>query len=113
MKKIEAIIRPYKMEDIREALQEIGVNGITITQVKGIERQKGHFGNYHGLNHDFYFVPNIKLEVVVPDEHVQKVISAVIKTAETGEVGYGKIFLKPVEEAIRVRTEESGENALQ
>ena len=111
LKEIEAIVRPYRIEDIRELLQEIGVDGMTITQVKGIDQQ-GHVGSFHGPNREDHFVPNIKLEVVVADEHVQKVISAVIKTAETGDAGNGKICLKPVEKAIRVRTEESGENAL-
>lgn len=112
MKKIEAIVRPHKMEDIREALHEIGVNGMTITEVKGIGRQKGHTETYRGSEYEINFVPKIKLEVVVPDDQVQKVISVVIKTAKTGEVGDGKIFLQPIEETIRVRTEESGESAL-
>ena len=112
MKKIEAIVRPHKMEDIREALHEIGVNGMTITDVKGIGRQKGHTETYRGSEYEINFVPKIKLEVVVPDDQVQKVISIIIKTAKTGEVGDGKIFLLPIEEAIRVRTEESGESAI-
>ncbi len=112
MKKIEAIVRPHKMDDIREALHEIGINGMTITEVKGIGRQKGHTETYRGSEYEINFVPKIKLEIVVPDEQVQKVISVVIKTAKTGEVGDGKIFLQPIEETIRVRTEESGESAL-
>ncbi|MCL4538356.1 MAG: P-II family nitrogen regulator [Bacteroidetes bacterium] len=112
MKKIEAIVRPHKMEDIREALHEIGINGMTITEVKGIGRQKGHTETYRGSEYEINFVPKIKLEIVVPDNQVQQVIAVVIKTAKTGEVGDGKIFLQPVEETIRVRTEESGESAL-
>ncbi len=112
MKKIEAIVRPHKMEDIREALHEIGINGMTITEVKGIGRQKGHTETYRGSEYEINFVPKIKLEVVVPDNQAQQVISVVIKTAKTGEVGDGKIFLQPIEEAIRVRTEESGESSL-
>ncbi len=112
MKKIEAIVRPHKMEDVREALHEMGVNGMTITEVKGIGRQKGHTETYRGSEYEINFVPKIKLEVVVPDEQAQKVISVVIRTAKTGEIGDGKIFLLPIEEAIRVRTEESGESAL-
>lgn len=112
MKKIEAIVRPHKMEDIREALHEIGVNGMTITEVKGIGRQKGHTETYRGSEYEINFVPKIKLEVVAPDDQVQKIIGIIIKTAKTGEVGDGKIFLQPIEEAIRVRTEESGESAV-
>ena len=112
MKKIEAIVRPHKMEDIREALHEIGVNGMTITEVKGIGRQKGHTETYRGSEYEINFVPKIKLEVVAPDDQVQKIIGIIIKTAKTGEVGDGKIFLQPIEEAIRVRTEESGESAI-
>lgn len=112
MKKIEAIIRPHKMEDVREALHEIGVNGMTITEVKGIGRQKGHTETYRGSEYEINFVPKIKLEVVAPDGQAQKIISIIVKTAKTGEVGDGKIFVSPVEETIRVRTEESGESAL-
>ncbi len=112
MKKIEAIVRPHKMEDVREALHEIGVNGMTITEVKGIGRQKGHTETYRGSEYEINFVPKIKLEVVAPDEQAQKIIAVIIKTAKTGEVGDGKIFVSPIEETIRVRTEESGESAL-
>jgi nitrogen regulatory protein P-II 1 len=112
MKKIEAIVRPHKMEDVREALHEIGVNGMTITEVKGIGRQKGHTETYRGSEYEINFVPKIKLEVVTPDDQAQKIIAVIIKTAKTGEVGDGKIFVSPVEETIRVRTEESGESAL-
>ncbi len=112
MKKIEAIVRPHKMEDIREALHEMGVNGMTITEVKGIGRQKGHTETYRGSEYEINFVPKIKLEVVAPDQQAQKIIATIIKTAKTGEVGDGKIFVSTIEETIRVRTEESGESAL-
>lgn len=112
MKKIEAIIRPHKVEDVREALHEVGVTGMTITEVKGIGRQKGHTETYRGSEYEISFVPKIKLEVVAPDSQVQKIISTIIKIAKTGEVGDGKIFLLPIEDVIRVRTEESGEGAL-
>jgi nitrogen regulatory protein P-II 1 len=112
MKKIEAIVRPHKMEDVREALHEMGVMGMTITEVKGIGRQKGHTETYRGSEYEINFVPKIKLEVVAPDDQAQKIISVIIKTAKTGEVGDGKIFVSSVEETIRVRTEESGESAL-
>ena len=112
MKKIEAIVRPHRMDEVREALQEIGVKGMTITEVKGIGRQKGHTETYRGSEYEINFVPKIKIEIVVPDEQLQKVISTVIKAAKTGEVGDGKIFVQPIEDVIRVRTEESGESAL-
>jgi nitrogen regulatory protein P-II 1 len=112
MKKIEAIIRPHRVEDVREALHEIGVTGMTITEVKGIGRQKGHTETYRGSEYEISFVPKIKLEVVAPDSQVQKIISTIIRIAKTGQVGDGKIFLLPIEDVIRVRTEESGEEAL-
>lgn len=112
MKKIEAIVRPHKIDDIRESLQEIGIAGMTMTEVKGIGRQKGHTETYRGSEYEINFVPKIKVEIVVPDEQVERVISVIIKTAKTGEVGDGKIFIQPIDEAIRVRTEESGESAL-
>lgn len=112
MKKIEAIVRPHRMDEVREALHEIGVKGMTITEVKGIGRQKGHTETYRGSEYEINFVPKIKIEIVVPDEQLQKVIATVIRTAKTGEVGDGKIFVQPIEDAIRVRTEESGESAL-
>jgi nitrogen regulatory protein P-II 1 len=112
MKKIEATIRPHRVEDVREALHEIGVTGMTITEVKGIGRQKGHTETYRGSEYEISFVPKIKLEVVAPDSQVQKIISTIIRIAKTGQVGDGKIFLLPIEDVIRVRTEESGEEAL-
>jgi len=112
MRKIEAIIRPHKMDDVREALHEAGVLGMTITEVKGIGRQKGHTETYRGSEYEINFVPKVKLELVVPDGLLQKAISIIIKAAKTGDVGDGKIFVSSIEEAIRVRTEEAGEGAL-
>jgi len=112
MKKIEAIIRPHKMDDVREALHEAGVLGMTITEVKGIGRQKGHTETYRGSEYEINFVPKVKLEIVLPDNQLQKAISIIIKSSKTGEVGDGKIFVSTIEDVIRVRTEESGESAL-
>jgi nitrogen regulatory protein P-II 1 len=112
MKKIEAIVRPFKMDDIREALSEIGVKGLTLTEVKGYGRQKGHTEVYRGSEYKVDFLPKIKLEIVVKDEMMERVIATIIKVTKTGQVGDGKIFISPVEEVIRIRTEESGEDAV-
>ena len=112
MKKIEAIIRPFRIDDVREALAEIGVKGMTLTEVKGYGRQKGHTELYRGSEYQIDFLPKIKLEVIVADIMADKVIDAVIKAAKTGQVGDGKIFVSAVEDVIRVRTGESGEDAL-
>ncbi|MCC6397930.1 MAG: P-II family nitrogen regulator [Bacteroidetes bacterium] len=112
MKKIEAIVRPHKVDDIREALLENGIRGMTLLEVKGIGRQKGHTEMYRGSEYQIDFLPKVKMEVVVPDELAQTAISTIIKAAKTGEVGDGKIFISTVDEAIRVRTEEVGESAL-
>jgi nitrogen regulatory protein P-II 1 len=112
MKKIEAIIRPFRIDDVREALSEIGIKGMTLTEVKGYGRQKGHTELYRGSEYQIDFLPKIKLEVVVADELVDKVVDTILKTAKTGQVGDGKIFITQVEDAIRVRTGESGEDAL-
>ena len=112
MKKIEAIIRPFRIDDIREALGEIGVRGMTITEVKGYGRQKGHTELYRGSEYQIDFLPKIKIEVIVSDKMVDKVVDTILKAAKTGQVGDGKIFVYPVEDAIRVRTGESGEDAL-
>ncbi|HTX99436.1 MAG TPA: P-II family nitrogen regulator [Bacteroidota bacterium] len=112
MKKIEAIIRPFRIDDVREALAEIGVKGMTLTEVKGYGRQKGHTELYRGSEYQIDFLPKLKLEVVVPDAQVDKVVETVVKAAKTGQVGDGKIFIYPVEDAVRVRTGESGEEAL-
>ena len=112
MKKIEAIIRPFKLDDVREALSEIGVRGMTLTEVKGYGRQKGHTELYRGSEYKIDFLPKIKLEIIANDDMVDSIVAAVIKAAKTGQVGDGKIFVYPVEDVIRVRTEESGEEAL-
>ena len=112
MKKIEAIIRPFRIDDVREALAEIGVKGMTLTEVKGYGRQKGHTELYRGSEYQIDFLPKIKLEVVVPDSLEAQVVDAIVRTAKTGQVGDGKIFVMAVEDAVRVRTGESGEAAL-
>ncbi len=112
MKKIEAIIRPFRIDDVREALAEIGVKGMTLTEVKGYGRQKGHTELYRGSEYQIDFLPKIKLEVIVSDNVADKVIDTIMKEARTGQVGDGKIFVCPVEDVIRVRTGESGEDAL-
>lgn len=112
MKKIEAIIRPHKLEEVREALLEAGFLGMTILEVKGVGRQKGHTEVYRGSEYKVDFLPKIKLELVVPDHRVEAALSTILKAAKTGQVGDGKIFVLPAEEVIRVRTEESGEEAL-
>jgi len=112
MKKIEAIIRPFKIDDVREALLEIGIKGMTITEVKGYGRQKGHTEMYRGSEYQIDFLPKMKIEIITPDDGVDKIVDTIIKSAKTGQVGDGKIFVYPVEDVIRVRTEESGEAAL-
>ncbi|HEX9005753.1 MAG TPA: P-II family nitrogen regulator [Bacteroidota bacterium] len=112
MKKIEAIIRPFRIDDVREALAEIGVKGMTLTEVKGYGRQKGHTELYRGSEYQIDFLPKLKLEVIVPDAMADKVVETIIKAAKTGQVGDGKIFISAVEDAVRVRTGESGEDAL-
>jgi nitrogen regulatory protein P-II 1 len=112
MKKIEAIIRPFRLDDVREALGEVGVKGMTLTEVKGYGRQKGHTELYRGSEYQIDFLPKIKLEVVVPDRLADKVVETIMKTAKTGQVGDGKIFVYDVEDVVRVRTGESGEDAL-
>ena len=112
MKKIEAIIKPFKLDEVREALSEVGVTGLTVTEVKGFGRQKGHTELYRGSEYQIDFLPKVKVEVVVPDGLADKVVETIIKAAKTGQVGDGKIFVMHVEDAIRVRTGESGEEAL-
>ncbi|MBK7257168.1 MAG: P-II family nitrogen regulator [Ignavibacteriae bacterium] len=112
MKKIEAIVRPFRIDDVREALAEIGVKGMTLTEVKGYGRQKGHTELYRGSEYQIDFLPKIKLEVVVPDHLEAQVVDTIVRTAKTGQVGDGKIFIINVEDAVRVRTGESGEAAL-
>ena len=112
MKKIEAIIRPFKLDDVKEALLEEGVRGLTISEVRGYGRQKGHTETYRGSEYRIEFVPKMKIEVVVEDSKVDKVVDAISKTAKTGQVGDGKIFISKVEDVIRIRTDESGKHAL-
>jgi nitrogen regulatory protein P-II 1 len=112
MKKIEAVIRPHRLDDVRHALSEIGLNGMTISEVKGFGRQKGHTEIYRGSEYTIDFIPKVKIEVVVKDSMLHPVVDLIIKTAKTGQIGDGKLFVIPVEDAIRVRTEESGEAAL-
>jgi nitrogen regulatory protein PII len=112
MKKIEAIIKPFKLDDVKEALNEIGVQGMTISEVKGYGRQKGHKEIYRGAEYVVDFIPKIKLEIVVPTALADKVVDTIQKAANTGKLGDGKIFVVPIEEAIRVRTGERGSDAI-
>jgi len=108
MKKIEAIIKPFKLEEVKDALGEIGIEGMTVTEVKGFGRQKGHTEIYRGSEYTVDFLPKIKLELVLPDEKVDDAVGAIVKTAKTGKIGDGKVFVSSVEEAVRIRTEEKG-----
>lgn len=112
MKKIEAIIKPFKMEDVKEALSEVGVEGMTVSEVKGFGRQKGHTEIYRGSEYTVDFLPKVKFEIVLPDDRVQKAVEAIINSAKTGKIGDGKVFVLSIEEAIRIRTEERGESAI-
>ena len=112
MKKIEAIIKPFKLDDVREALQELGLAGMTVTEVKGFGRQKGHTELYRGAEYVVDFLPKVKVEVVVSDALVAKVVEAIERAAKTGRIGDGKIFVVPIDEVIRIRTGERGEEAL-
>ena len=112
MKKIEAIIKPFKLTDVKDALNELGIQGMTVSEVKGFGRQKGHTEIYRGSEYTVDFLPKIKLELVVPDGSVDAAVGAIIKAAKTGKIGDGKIFVSPVETAIRIRTEEKGEAAV-
>ena len=112
MKKIEAIIRPFKLDEVKEALMEEGIRGLTISEVRGYGRQKGHTETYRGSEYRIEFIPKIKIEVVVEDQKTEKVVDAILRTAKTGQVGDGKIFISEVIDVIRIRTEESGQEAL-
>ncbi len=112
MKKIEAIIKPFKLDDVKEALTELGNFGMTISEVKGFGRQKGHTELYRGAEYVIDFLPKIKIEIAVDDEMVEKVVEAIAESARTGKVGDGKIFILPVDDAVRIRTGERGEAAL-
>ena len=112
MKKIEAIIKPFKLEDVKDALAELGIEGMTVTEVKGFGRQKGHTEIYRGSEYTVDFLPKIKIETVLADELVEKAVAAVIKASKTGKIGDGKIFVSSIDEAVRIRTEERGEKAV-
>jgi nitrogen regulatory protein PII len=112
MKKIEAIIRPFKLDEVKEALVEEGIRGLTISEVRGYGRQKGHTETYRGSEYQIEFVPKIKIEIVVDDSLLDKVVDAILRAAKTGQVGDGKIFITDVQDVIRIRTEESGSQAL-
>jgi len=112
MKKIEAIVRPHKVDEVREALLEVGIKGMTILEVRGLGRQKGHTEIYRGSEYHIGFLPKVKFELVVPDSLLDTAVSTILKAAKTGEVGDGKLFVSTIDEAIRVRTEEAGDSAL-
>ena len=112
MKKIEAIVKPFKLDEVREALSEVGVTGLTVTEVKGFGRQKGHTELYRGAEYVVDFLPKVKIEVVVANDQVERAIDAIVKSARTGKIGDGKIFVMPVDEALRIRTGERGNDAL-
>lgn len=112
MKKIEAIIKPFKLEEVKDALQEIGIKGMTTTEVKGFGRQKGHTEIYRGSEYTVDFVPKTKIELVVSDDQIEAAVQVIVKAAKTGKIGDGKVFVSAVEEAIRIRTDERGEQAV-
>ena len=112
MKKVEAIIKPFKLDEVKESLHKIGIQGLTVTEVKGFGRQKGHTELYRGAEYVVDFLPKIKLEIVVADDVVDKVIQAIVEAANTGRIGDGKIFVQPLEEVIRIRTGERGADAV-
>ena len=112
MKKIEAIIKPFKLDDVKDALHEVGVSGITVTEVKGFGRQKGHTEIYRGSEYTVDFLPKMKLEIVLPDHLTDSAVDAIVKAARTGKIGDGKVFVSPIENAVRIRTEETGDSAV-
>ena len=112
MKKIEAIIKPFKLDDVKQALSELGVHGMTVSEVKGFGRQKGHTEIYRGSEYTVDFLPKIKLELVLSDAQVTPAVEAIVKAAHTGKIGDGKVFVSAIENAIRIRTQETGENAV-
>lgn len=112
MKKIEAIIKPFKLDEVKEALQAVGLHGITVTEAKGFGRQKGHTELYRGAEYVVDFLPKVKIEVVLPDEAIDKAVEAIREAAQTGRIGDGKIFVSHVEEAVRIRTGETGNDAV-
>lgn len=112
MRKVEAIIKPFKLDEVKEAMNEIGIQGLTVSEVKGFGRQKGHTELYRGAEYVVDFIPKIKMEIIVGDELVAKVVDAIAEAARTGRIGDGKIFVTPVDEVVRIRTGEQGEDAL-
>ncbi len=112
MKKIEAIIKPHKLTEVKEALNETGIQGMTVTEVKGFGRQKGHTEIYRGSEYTVDFLPKLKIEIILPDNLVKAAVELIVKTAKTGKIGDGKVFIYPVDDAVRIRTDEQGESAL-
>ena len=112
MKKLEAIIKPFKLEDVRDALTALGIEGMTVSEVRGFGRQKGHTELYRGAEYTVDFLPKVKIEILVPDDMVSKIVDAILESAQTGKIGDGKIFVSSVEEVIRIRTNERGEEAI-
>ena len=112
MKKIEAIIKPFKLTEVKDALNELGIQGMTVTEVKGFGRQKGHTEIYRGSEYTVDFLPKVKIEVVLSDDLAEKAIDAIVKSAKTGKIGDGKVFVLPIDQAIRIRTDETGEKAV-
>src|SRR5438876_1432867 len=112
MKKIEAIIKPFKLEEVKDALGEVGIEGMTVSEVKGFGRQKGHTEIYRGSEYTVDFLPKIKMEIVLSDNRIDAAVAAIVKAAKTGKIGDGKVFILPVDEAIRIRTEEKGDAAV-
>jgi nitrogen regulatory protein P-II 1 len=112
MKKIEAIVKPFKLEEVKDALGEIGIEGMTVIEVKGFGRQKGHTEIYRGSEYTVDFLPKIKIELVVADKQAEPAVAAIVKAAKTGKIGDGKVFVLPIDEAIRIRTDERGESAV-
>jgi nitrogen regulatory protein P-II 1 len=112
MKKIEAIIKPFKLEDVKEALSELGVQGMTVSEVKGFGRQKGHTEIYRGSEYTVDFLPKMKIELVLADTQAANAVEAIVKAAKTGKIGDGKVFVSPIENAVRIRTGETGEQAV-
>ena len=113
MKKVEAIVKPFKLQEVKEALTGLGIQGMTVTEVKGFGRQKGHKELYRGAEYVVEFLPKIKIEIVVPEDLLENAIKAIVETASTGRIGDGKIFVSPVEDATRIRTGESGDVAIE
>jgi nitrogen regulatory protein P-II 1 len=112
MKQIEAVIKPFKLDEVKEALTKVGIQGMTITEVKGFGRQKGHTELYRGAEYTVDFLPKVKIQILVPDEKTSQVVDTILQTARTGKIGDGKIFITPVEEVVRIRTGEKGADAI-